>query len=140
MKVRVGLRSGDERGSGQQQMECESWLWGIGSSLYVYTNRCAFALLSILASETASRSVWQGKNRERTKNPQVADLVRLHYPLSPTTLLSFSIHLGSVPQEPSPAWFPTTLAAPGPSGSISLPSSFGFGGLSGKFGDKAMTQ
>ena len=61
-------------------MECESWLWGIGSSLYVYTNRCAFALLSILASETASRSVWQGKNRERTRNPPVADLIRLPAP------------------------------------------------------------
>ena len=142
MKVRVGLRSGDERGSGQQQMECESWLWGIGSSLYVHTNRWAFALLSILASETASRSVWQGKNRERTRNPPVADLIRL-----PALPYHIAIVLDP-PRIRSPsaiscsviAWFPTTLAAPGPSGSISLPSSFGFGRLSGKFGDKATTQ
>ena len=142
LKVRVGLRSGDERGSGQQQMECESWLWWIGSSLYVYMNQCTFAILSILASETASRLVWQRKNREHMRNPLVADLIRLpalpyHIAiiLDPPRICSPSTISCSVI-----AWFPTTLAAPGPSGSIPLPSSFGFGRLSGKFSDKAMTQ
>ena len=72
----------------------------------MYTNQYAFVLLGVLTSEFASRSVRGENNKERTRNAPIADF---HHPLTPATLLSFSIHLGS-------------------SGSI-LPSSFKVGEL-----------
>ena len=109
----------------EKSRSCGRWVEG----RHVYTNRCAFALLS---SETAPRSVRRGKNRERTRNSPIADSVRLHYPCH----IAIPSHLGSVPPSAIScsviAWFQTILAATGPSGSISPPSSSEFGELSGR--------